>query len=171
MDSFSLFFGQEKADTSEGDAGRLWCGYLPGDCHHSHGDAQNPAAGCRTYWYVDFSSLCPERGKSWTGLSRWSWEDEWRKPFSLPLLSHVRDTTDVAEVSPPLPSLFSPTLCSAGFAEALAVTKGSGVFAQSNRLGKQNSKCCWWMERQERWLGGQLVSDSNMVDPVHPRRD
>lgn len=63
MDSVSLFFGQETADAAEGDAGRLWRGYLPGDCHHSHGDAQNPAAGCRTHWYVGFSSLCPEQGE------------------------------------------------------------------------------------------------------------
>lgn len=53
----SLLFGQEEADAAEGDAGGLWRRYLPGDCHHSHGDAQNPAAGCRTHWYVDFSSL------------------------------------------------------------------------------------------------------------------
>lgn len=60
--SLSLFFGQEKADAAEGDAGGLWRGYLPGDCHHSHGDAQNPAARCRTHWYVDFSSLFSEQG-------------------------------------------------------------------------------------------------------------
>lgn len=67
-----------------------------------------------------------------------------------PPLSHVTDTADVAEVSPPLPSLLPPTVCSAGFAEALAVTKGGGFFVQSNRRGKRNSKCCWWMDRQER---------------------
>lgn len=72
------------------------------------------------------------------------------KTLFFPLLSHVRDTADVAEVSPPLPSLLPLTLGSAGFAEALAVKKGGGFFSQSNRLGKQNSKCCWCMERDGR---------------------
>lgn len=30
-----------------GGAGRVWSWYLPGGGHHAHGDAEDPAAGCR----------------------------------------------------------------------------------------------------------------------------
>lgn len=112
-DSFTLFFGQEKADTAEGDAGRLRRRYLPGHCHHSHGDAQNPAAGCGANWYVVFSSLCTGQAEGkglglgyqgrGEGMNR-------ENPFSSPCSPRSEVSQDVAEVSPLLPSSFSPTL-------------------------------------------------------------
>lgn len=92
-DSFTLFFGQEKADTAEGNAGRLWRRYLPGHCHHSHGDAQNPAAGCGANWYVVFSSLCTgqSEGKGLgLGCQGRGGGNEQRKTFFFSLLSQVR---------------------------------------------------------------------------------
>lgn len=55
-----------------------------------------------------------------------------------PLLSHIRDNTDVAEVSPPLPSLLPLTLCSAGFAEALAA-KMVGFFLKAIGLASKTA--------------------------------
>lgn len=37
---------QWEVDGGQGDAGRLLCRNVPGHCHHTHGDAQDPAAGC-----------------------------------------------------------------------------------------------------------------------------
>lgn len=86
------------------------------------------------------------------------------------MLSHIRDTTDVAEVSPPLPSLLPPTLCSAGFAEALAVTKGDGFFLKAIGLASKTANAAGgWRETGE--MTGWSACDSNLVDLVHPGRD
>lgn len=74
-------------------------------------------------------ALSRQWGKSWDwavkaegeGMSR---ENSFPSPCSLK--SEVSQA--VAEVSPPLPRSLTPTLCSPGFAEALAVIKGDDFF-------------------------------------------
>lgn len=138
-DSFSLFFGQEEADTAERDAGRLWRRYLPGDCHHSHGDAQNPAAGCRPNWYVGFTSLCAEQA----GEEGWSWnvgaelEGKGREDTFPSLCCPKSEVSQVAaEVSPPLPSSVPPPGAHLALQSFSQVRKVMVLFAPSNRLGK-----------------------------------
>lgn len=37
---------QWQVDGVQGDVGRMLCRNVPGHCHHTHGDAQDPDAGC-----------------------------------------------------------------------------------------------------------------------------
>lgn len=41
-----LLVPQDAARPEDGDAGRVWSGDVPGGGHLSHGDAEDPAAGC-----------------------------------------------------------------------------------------------------------------------------
>lgn len=40
----------KQADSLQGDVGRLLCRNVPSHHHHTHGDAQDPAAGCWQTW-------------------------------------------------------------------------------------------------------------------------